>query len=243
MNLEAALTRLKDEPIESHAYFLIYCSMPSRQRRRRPLGRLIGKTENQLKHMAELYDWNNRSAVVTTFSRDGEQAAVNMFAELYHNRWNGKYREILKEVTYAKYPQEEMVAKFAREREQNQAIQQGQRLTVEEKQETQLEDMLQSAINKLEADLKHARKTVNVGDIERLIDMRTKIRERKRVEKLMSSAPRETVAQSDRVLRAKNQGLPLLPAFREDLSELQNIVTALEQQDEHPEVFPLRRNG
>lgn len=248
MSLQAVQQALEQKPQESreaHAAFLVFCALPELHRKATLVSELMGVSYHVTKTQRTKNHWNKRVVPIEKAGIAGEQEALFLFAERYHNLHNGYIQQEIRQYLRVPYPDAGLDVDHARKaREAEEARRKQEALEAEKKaKEQRLSNIFEQAEIQLEEKLLKKQKDVSISDLERIERMREREHQRRKEEQILSAAPRETVAQSDRVLRAKSRGEPILPALQEDMQELQLILDALTLQQQHPETFPLRIAG
>ena len=244
MNLvavQSALTRRNGESAEEHQSFLIYAATAPDKRSKALTGRIHGISAPMIRYRDTKWAWAKRLLPLSEAGIDGEREAIFLYADLYGA--NELIRKRLLPELRVPYP-EQGVAQARREQILAlQATKQQEQDFLEAKEATSLDDALKRARQQFIGRISKQGAQVTVADLERLERMAERHAARKKEAQLLERAPKETVAQSDRVLRALAQHQDPLPAMQEDLLELQAILGGLASQQAAPEVFPLRSTG
>lgn len=233
-DLRESLKEKEGESPEDYAIFLLYAALPPKQRKVAKIARIMGEKEHVTRYRADKYEWVKRTEAVSQAGEEGEKKAASMYADRYHMRWGGKPRELWVPLLRVPYiPPKKASAK---------------KITVggteSAAQAEDVGDILYHARLRMLEALRKGDLSLSIGDFERLQKMELQEQSRKKTEEVSRLAPRESFAQSDRVMRAKATGGELLPALKEDMEELTAILGSIEtQQKDAGNVLLFRQVG
>lgn len=239
--IDNAHKQLNGESLREHAVYLIYAC--SKMYKIAPIAKKLGLTYSAIRCMSKKNHWEDRVLPIRLAGDEAKVHVIATFAEKYHTFMSGVYQEAMKLFSTVPYPDIEA------QKRQREAEDQSILASRASPNETALDNaryarILRMAQDKLFLALEKGTRTVTVAELRELEKMRTDAQRREREAKLMENAPKETVAQSDRVLRARAAGKSILPALQEDFDELKAILKGLQaQQEVSPQTLPLRRAG
>lgn len=233
-DLKESLRERKEETPDDYAAFLLFAALPPKARKIAKVARFLGQKEHVLRYTAEKHQWAERAEAVTAAGEEGEKKAATMYADSFHSRWGGKPRD--EWIPFLRVPY--LPPKKANPKK---VLVGG---TESAAQAEDVGDLLTHARARMLEALRKGEISVSIADFERLQKMDREEQSRKKTEEVSKLAPRESFAQSDRVMRAKATGSDVLPALKDDMEELASILGSIEtQQKDGANVLLFRQVG
>ncbi len=232
---------ISGESAREHAIYLIYAC--SKAYKLAPIGKKLGITYSSIRCMAKKNHWEDRVLPIRLAGDEAKVHVIETFSGKYHGFMSGVYREAMKFFSTVPYP--DIEAQKLHNQMVDRAILSARTVPDESAiANARYARILHLSQNKLLDDLEKGKRSVSMTDLRELEKMHADAQRRDREAKLMENAPKETVAQSDRVLRARASGKDIVSALQEDYDELGAILLGIQtQQEVSPQTLPLRRAG
>lgn len=251
--------RRKDESAEAHAAFLLFVSLAPEHRSGRRVHILLEMPESSVRLWRGRYQWEERIAALGGEGTETEALAAEQFATHYASKLKrplSEYRKHLR-VPYTPPPADKRAAspppppkaegeEGADPPEVDEASTAKAEAAVGAGNHDRIGRLLNVAEIRILQAIAGGKVKYGIGDIEKVLRIKDRLERSRRAALLesqgtsASGGTTETLAKSERVLRAQADGGDVLAAVAEDLEELALIVSTL-RDSEASNVVPLAR--
>jgi hypothetical protein len=233
----------KDEPTigprdgekpEAHRAFILYLMLDPNHaaggRSQNQVVRASGAPESNIRLWFKKYEWKDRCEALGPAA---DALAAKYYAEHYHPKHGGRSVEIIAHRMRIQYvpPAEEKLSATAKRAdlatEEEKAAKGGEL----DPERVRLQSIIRAAKIRMSQQIARGSMRFSVSDLERLIKLEAQLN-RPSLETTGGTAPAETLAKSERVLRAQAEGGDVLAAIEEDAQELMLILGSMRDHEE-----------